>query len=51
MGKLQQQRLNPCCNGIYLIMKTLTTVNFAGKGLNPCCNGIYLIIGSLLLER
>ena len=37
--------LNPCCNGIYLIINLLTgqIENIYGN-LNPCCNGIYLII-------
>ena len=34
--------LNPCCNGIYLIMKSQAGIQILS--LNPCCNGIYLII-------
>ena len=37
--------LNPCCNGIYLIILNEAETNKkALEGLNPCCNGIYLII-------
>ena len=36
--------LNPCCNGIYLIMSQDTQIKSSSYSLNPCCNGIYLII-------
>ena len=37
--------LNPCCNGIYLIIYVMLNVSIKkSKSLNPCCNGIYLII-------
>ena len=36
--------LNPCCNGIYLIIYTDKDTQEEKSGLNPCCNGIYLII-------
>ena len=35
--------LNPCCNGIYLIMANIR-IDGMSWCLNPCCNGIYLII-------
>ena len=35
--------LNPCCNGIYLII-VLLLILATLVCLNPCCNGIYLII-------
>ena len=38
--------LNPCCNGIYLIIKSFDVEQAGVVGLNPCCNGIYLIIRS-----
>ena len=41
------QGLNPCCNGIYLIIEKGDVFQVFGKGLNPCCNGIYLIIREL----
>ena len=37
--------LNPCCNGIYLIILLMICTVVAIR-LNPCCNGIYLIISS-----
>ena len=37
-------RLNPCCNGIYLIIQSKQWQLAASYRLNPCCNGIYLII-------
>ena len=40
------QRLNPCCNGIYLMIILLIITNVGNNGLNPCCNGIYLMIQS-----
>ena len=37
--------LNPCCNGIYLIIQvTIENIMSGRASLNPCCNGIYLII-------
>ena len=36
--------LNPCCNGIYLIIDILSNLQKETQSLNPCCNGIYLII-------
>ena|GEM_PF-1433471 len=37
--------LNPCCNGIYLIIYVMLNVSIKkSKSLNPYCNGIYLII-------
>ena len=36
--------LNPCCNGIYLIIAKGWTDKIKKSSLNPCCNGIYLII-------
>ena len=37
--------LNPCCNGIYLIIWFgLRKFALGYVSLNPCCNGIYLII-------
>ena len=36
--------LNPCCNGIYLIIEKEIFKHNMQYGLNPCCNGIYLII-------
>ena len=41
-------RLNPCCNGIYLIIQKRNLLQSYGR-LNPCCNGIYLIIRVLSL--
>ena len=42
---IQILSLNPCCNGIYLIILKLTDKCFNGaECLNPCCNGIYLIM-------
>ena len=35
--------LNPCCNGIYLMILTQKR-KYNTVGLNPCCNGIYLMI-------
>ena len=35
--------LNPCCNGIYLIITQLFRKPITSS-LNPCCNGIYLIM-------
>ena len=44
--------LNPCCNGIYLIIYKRIITKMA-LCLNPCCNGIYLIIkpNNYLLEK
>ena len=42
--------LNPCCNGIYLIMFNDREDFLAYLGLNPCCNGIYLIISLTLVK-
>ena len=39
--------LNPCCNGIYLIIVFNHTLYVFNHSLNPCCNGIYLIIHSV----
>ena len=39
--------LNPCCNGIYLIIIETLEKGDVFMGLNPCCNGIYLIIQKL----
>ena len=40
--------LNPCCNGIYLIIaRILILMSVSKVCLNPCCNGIYLIIKSV----
>gem|GEM_PF-3956714 len=36
--------LNPCCNGIYLIIIMEKKNVIESLSLNPCCNGIYLII-------
>ena|GEM_PF-3264456 len=36
--------LNPCCNGIYLIIPEVAHDTNQCIRLNPCCNGIYLII-------
>ena len=36
--------LNPCCNGIYLIIDYGKFNECKRLCLNPCCNGIYLII-------
>ena len=36
--------LNPCCNGIYLIILDNESIQEQINSLNPCCNGIYLII-------
>ena len=37
--------LNPCCNGIYLmIKKSMNRWKTKTESLNPCCNGIYLMI-------
>ena len=38
--------LNPCCNGIYLIIIANGGKTQDAFSLNPCCNGIYLIIKS-----
>ena len=44
--------LNPCCNGIYLIIQvTIENIMSGRASLNPCCNGIYLIIISELTEN
>ena len=37
-------RLNPCCNGIYLMIVSIARYLLRILGLNPCCNGIYLMI-------
>ena len=37
--------LNPCCNGIYLMILQKAQTAFVGS-LNPCCNGIYLMINN-----
>ena len=46
LSRLQEETegLNPCCNGIYLIIKSMNEWKNKKLGLNPCCNGIYLII-------
>ena len=36
--------LNPCCNGIYLIITASPGIGGDFDRLNPCCNGIYLIM-------
>ena len=36
--------LNPCCNGIYLIIPEGAHDTNQCIRLNPCCNVIYLII-------
>ena len=37
--------LNPCCNGIYLMIDAHNAVvDVQMLGLNPCCNGIYLMM-------
>ena|GEM_PF-5668613 len=41
--------LNPCCNGIYLIMANIR-IDGMSWCLNPCCNGIYLIMAEELLN-
>ena len=41
------QSLNPCCNGIYLIIGKWKQTKWQRR-LNPCCNGIYLITLKLL---
>ena len=43
--------LNPCCNGIYLIIATGHPECVRNESLNPCCNGIYLIIEIELLNK
>ena len=40
--------LNPCCNGIYLMMCVLYRICYGLCSLNPCCNGIYLMITKIL---
>ena len=45
---LASYSLNPCCNGIYLMIHSNTDNIGAGLSLNPCCNGIYLMIVHLL---
>ena len=44
MGLQKAQGLNPCCNGIYLIIIRLGMLALSLRCLNPCCNGIYLIM-------
>ena len=40
-----EMSLNPCCNGIYLmIFKGINYGTVDSYSLNPCCNGIYLMI-------
>ena len=46
-----QKCLNPCCNGIYLIISARVAASSALSSLNPCCNGIYLIILAHELKR
>ena len=45
-GKQNTKGLNPCCNGIYLIINDIRYNKKSYISLNPCCNGIYLIIDS-----
>ena len=51
--QVKKGSLNPCCNGIYLIISGSDyRLDYFYKSLNPCCNGIYLIISlTLLLEQ
>ena len=42
--KQPEVSLNPCCNGIYLIIQKKVRRTEKTVSLNPCCNGIYLII-------
>ena len=45
MDHSENPGLNPCCNGIYLmIRRVLSLVDKESACLNPCCNGIYLMI-------
>ena len=43
-AKLSANGLNPCCNGIYLIITAQLLSRVGNNSLNPCCNGIYLIM-------
>ena len=44
--------LNPCCNGIYLIIThPPLRKSVYSLCLNPCCNGIYLIIKVRLVDK
>ncbi len=44
--KQPEVSLNPCCNGIYLIIQKKVRHTEKTVSLNPCCNGIYLIINT-----
>ena len=39
----QKRSLNPCCNGIYLMIYLVVAIKRTAC-LNPCCNGIYLMM-------